>query len=178
MTALDELTLKKLREVFPEYSRVKLVDMDDPNAPPNGIHGTVIDVDDMGTIHVSWDNGSSLGVVWGVDKAAPLNNLDKLADEILLAMLEKQKRLNAIYEVESFFEKFYAEHRGNVDDERMQDLKNSIEHREIFLRGKISGMNFSLLCLTNESYGVYCDRVTDFDEKCFERWKKEIEKCL
>ena len=29
--------------------------------------GTVIAVDDVGTIHVAWDCGSSLGVVYGED---------------------------------------------------------------------------------------------------------------
>ena len=32
-----------------------------------GCRGTVRFVDDMGTIHVSWDIGSSLGVVYGED---------------------------------------------------------------------------------------------------------------
>ena len=29
--------------------------------------GTVISVDDIGTIHVSWDKGGSLGVAFGED---------------------------------------------------------------------------------------------------------------
>jgi hypothetical protein len=32
-----------------------------------GCKGTVQYVDDMGTIHVDWDCGSSLGVVYGED---------------------------------------------------------------------------------------------------------------
>jgi len=32
-----------------------------------GTQGTVIDVDDIGTIHVLWDSGSTLGVVYGED---------------------------------------------------------------------------------------------------------------
>ena len=32
-----------------------------------GARGTVKCVDDMGTIHVRWDCGSSLGVVYGED---------------------------------------------------------------------------------------------------------------
>ncbi len=59
--------LLHLREQFPEGQRVKLLQMDDPQAPPEGTEGTVIWVDDMATIHVSWDNGSSLGVVYGQD---------------------------------------------------------------------------------------------------------------
>ena len=36
-------------------------------APPAGTKGTVIGVDDTGSIMVSWDNGSGLNVIYGVD---------------------------------------------------------------------------------------------------------------
>ena len=31
---------------------------------PAGTTGTVALVDDMGTLHVNWDNGSTLGLCW------------------------------------------------------------------------------------------------------------------
>ena len=48
--------------------RVKLVFMDDIQAPEIGTKGTVKTIDDLGTIHVSWDNGSNLGLCPGVDR--------------------------------------------------------------------------------------------------------------
>lgn len=48
-------------------TRVKLDSMDDTQAPPKGTMGSIIYVDDIGTIHVAWDNGSSLGLVPDVD---------------------------------------------------------------------------------------------------------------
>ena len=39
-----------------------------------GCRGTVRFVDDMGTIHVSWDIGSSLGVVYGEDACKLISN--------------------------------------------------------------------------------------------------------
>ena len=59
--------LKYLKETYKRGTRVQLEMMDDPQAPPKGTKGTVIFVDDIGTIHVNWDNGSSLGVVYGQD---------------------------------------------------------------------------------------------------------------
>ncbi len=58
-----------LRERYPVGLRVELVEMDDPYNRKliPGSKGTVMGVDDMGTIHVRWDCGSSLGVVYGVD---------------------------------------------------------------------------------------------------------------
>ena len=61
--------LPRIREQYHEGTRVELTKM---NAPYRtdlvpGCRGTVRFVGDMGTIHVSWDIGSSLGVVYGED---------------------------------------------------------------------------------------------------------------
>ena len=65
--------IKRLRESFPAGCRVELLRMDDDQAPPVGTLGTVVAVDDIGTIHVAWDNGSSLGVVLDVDDCRKVN---------------------------------------------------------------------------------------------------------
>ena len=59
--------LEKLREEYPPGTRVELIRMEDIQAPPTGTQGTVTGVDDIGSIMVSWDNGSSLSVVYGED---------------------------------------------------------------------------------------------------------------
>lgn len=59
---------EKSRELYPAGTRVELVEMDDPQAPPKGTKGTIWTVDDIGTIHVKWDNGSCLSLILGVDK--------------------------------------------------------------------------------------------------------------
>lgn len=59
--------VQTLRKQYPEGTRVKLVKMDDPQAPPMGTQGTVIGVDDIGSIMVRWNNGSSLNVIYGED---------------------------------------------------------------------------------------------------------------
>ena len=58
----------KIKAEYPTGTRVELVSMDDMQAPPIGTKGTVNTVDDTGTIHVSWDSGSSLGIVYGEDE--------------------------------------------------------------------------------------------------------------
>lgn len=68
---ISDAELKSLREAFPKGARVELVRMDDPYSKlVPGEKGTVKAVDDIGTIHVAWDCGSSLGVVYGVDVCA------------------------------------------------------------------------------------------------------------
>ena len=63
-----------LKEQFPEGTRVELVQMDDPQAPPIGTKGTVRGVDDMGSIMVRWDTGSGLNVVYGEDICRKIND--------------------------------------------------------------------------------------------------------
>ena len=52
--------------------------MNDPYRPDlkEGTLGTVVHVDDAGTIHVSWDCGSSLGVVLGEDSCTRIDEED------------------------------------------------------------------------------------------------------
>jgi len=57
----------RLRERYKEGMRVRLRYMGDEQAPPIGTLGTVVGVDDIGSIMVHWDNGSSLSVVYGED---------------------------------------------------------------------------------------------------------------
>lgn len=68
MRVISKEALKALRERFPKGTRVELVKMDDPQAPPIGTKGTVRGVDDIGSIMVDWDNGGSLHVAWGEDE--------------------------------------------------------------------------------------------------------------
>jgi hypothetical protein len=60
--------VEMVRRQYPAGSRVELVQMDDPQAPPIGTRGTVLGVDDIGSIMVSWDNGSGLSVAYGEDR--------------------------------------------------------------------------------------------------------------
>lgn len=59
--------VKQIRNEFPKGTRVELVSMDDRQAPPPGTKGTVIGVDDTGSLLMRWDNGSGLNVVYGED---------------------------------------------------------------------------------------------------------------
>lgn len=60
-------TVERIRKQYPVGCRVELLRMDDAQAPPIGTKGTVRYVDDIGSLGVAWDNGSSLQVVYGED---------------------------------------------------------------------------------------------------------------
>ena len=61
-------TVERLRSQYPAGTRIELLSMVDPQAPPEGTRGTVLAVDDIGSLIVAWDNGSSLNVAYGVDQ--------------------------------------------------------------------------------------------------------------
>lgn len=71
MRVISKEALQAVRTRYPAGTRVVLDRMEDIQAPPMGTLGTVLFVDDIGTIHVTWDTGSSLGVAYGEDAVHP-----------------------------------------------------------------------------------------------------------
>ena len=69
MSMIKPWQMEQLRKEYPIGTRVELIHMDDPYNKKlvPGCKGTVRWVDDWGTIHVNWDCGSGLGVVYGED---------------------------------------------------------------------------------------------------------------
>lgn len=60
-------TVERIRREYPTGARVELVRMEDVQAPPVGTKGTVLGVDDTGSLLMRWDTGSGLNVVYGED---------------------------------------------------------------------------------------------------------------
>ena len=60
---MSEELVDEYKRLYPKGTRVELIYMDDEQAVPSGTKGTVEFVDDMGTIHMKWDNGRTLGLV-------------------------------------------------------------------------------------------------------------------
>ena len=90
--------IKRIKETYLPGMRIRLIKMDDFQAPPVGTEGTIRGVDDIGSVMVGWDNGSSLNVVLGEDEiefvGRPITNIytaySKEAD-ITFIMEDKDK---------------------------------------------------------------------------------------
>ena len=65
---MDKNKINELKQRYPKGTRVVLIHMDDEQAPPIGTKGTVMGVDGIGSLLARWDNGSSLNVLYGIDK--------------------------------------------------------------------------------------------------------------
>lgn len=62
----DKKTIERIRADFPIGSRVMMIYSADPLAPIDcGTEGVVSSVDDIGIIHINWDNGSRFGIILG-----------------------------------------------------------------------------------------------------------------
>ncbi len=64
--------VEQVRREYPPGTIVRLVWMDDPQAPPPGTTGKVIGVDDTASLLVEWQTGSSLNVLYGIDQVKKL----------------------------------------------------------------------------------------------------------
>ncbi len=60
-------SIERLRKQYPAGTQVVLQRMKGESRMPAGLVGTVNYVDDVGSIHVSWSNGSSLALIPGED---------------------------------------------------------------------------------------------------------------
>lgn len=59
--------MQMFRKQYPKGTRLELVSMDDPQAPPVGTRGTVVCVDDAFQLVMHWDNGQTLSLIPGID---------------------------------------------------------------------------------------------------------------
>ena len=68
MFGVTQQELEQLRQQYPKGTRLKLISMEDPQGVPEGTVGEVELIDDIGQIHMKWENGSGLALIPEVDK--------------------------------------------------------------------------------------------------------------
>ena len=118
MVSTNKNIINKIKKDYPVGTRITLVKMDDIQAPPIGTIGTVKDVDDTGSLLVSWDNGSSLNVIYNVDK---------------VEKVEENKMMNYKEFVEKVVENIINYMPSNYEDEEVElytSNKNNNTYRE------------------------------------------------
>ena len=64
---MTDKMIDRLRAQYPKGTGIVLHNMEGEDRMPCGLKGTVEWVDDAGQIHVQWENGSSLALVFGMD---------------------------------------------------------------------------------------------------------------
>ncbi|MFI3255512.1 MAG: DUF4314 domain-containing protein [Eubacteriales bacterium] len=62
---------------YPKGTRIRLNSMSDPYSPVEaGTEGTVKSVDSLGTLHINWDNGRTLGLILSEDSFSVISKPD------------------------------------------------------------------------------------------------------
>lgn len=56
-----------IKILYPPGTRIQLIKMNDPYGVPPGTYGSVDFIDDDGQIHINWDSGSKLALIYNVD---------------------------------------------------------------------------------------------------------------
>lgn len=77
----NENKVEMLRQRYPEGTRICLDHMEDLCPVESGTKGTVIGVDDIGSIMVKWDNGRTLNLLPDEDKFHVVNQEQIQTDE-------------------------------------------------------------------------------------------------
>lgn len=68
---------KKLNRLYSKGTRIKLIAMKDDCPVPSGTRGTVDFIDIEGQIHMKWDNGSSLALIYGYYEFEKIKNKER-----------------------------------------------------------------------------------------------------
>lgn len=73
----DRRKVEMIKKKYPVGTRIKLNYMQDDYAVPSGMTGTVDYVDDEGQIGMSWYNGRTLSLIYGVDSFSIIDEKQK-----------------------------------------------------------------------------------------------------
>jgi hypothetical protein len=98
--------IKYIKEKYKVGSEIELIKMYDFQAPAPGTKGIIDHIDDIGTLHVKWENGSALGLVVGTDEFKVLEeNLDKgnknaMNEEEILKHFDKLFKTDALKHID------------------------------------------------------------------------------
>lgn len=94
---LTKKEVDKIKEKYPNGTRVQLISMIDPWGVPPGTYGTVEEVDDMGQLQMIWDNGSGLALIPDEDRFTVVEQNVQNAIDIMVVEPMKKPRKETIY---------------------------------------------------------------------------------
>jgi hypothetical protein len=117
--------MRQLDPLAKKGMRIRMIHMDDERPVDEGMEGTIRNVDDMGTIHVTWDDGRTLGVVPNVDEYELLPSEEDQIDfdvfedsaERLMKKISKKPMSSSI---DKTFKKAYTKNDLKVESDEIE----------------------------------------------------------
>ena len=118
------MNVNEIRELYPAGTQIILEEMSGESQMPYGLKGTVDFVDDIGQIHMNWENGSSLALNVEEDSFEKVEVPEKIS--VVLVEPGKYPRL---VEIEDSLEAMQSLVEGNIEEypERFYKTANGIE---------------------------------------------------
>lgn len=101
----------KIREMYPKGTMIELEEMKGEPQMPCGMKGTVRFVDDIGQIHVQWENGSSLALSIEDDT---FNKIEPQPKKLSVLLVEPNKYPKMV-EIEDTLEEMQKIVGGNIE---------------------------------------------------------------
>lgn len=134
--------VERIKKMYPKGTRIQIERMNDPYHPiERGTKCTVDHVDDAGTLHCTFDNGRSLGVVTDADIFHVIDRLNVPIAEryacLLGSAIDGNKRLHNVQEVAEFICK-----HGQYGDVRI----TTMEGKELL-----------------DTFGIYINKISDME---------------
>lgn len=176
----DKTILENLSKTYSKDTRIELIEMgEDPNPIPPNTRGSVICVDDLGQVHVRFDNGRTLAVIPGEDSFRPLTTEEILEEN--LSQEESIDKKDIISEKLNEFSKDLDTYE-NIENSKSQDKeKTFLENKDILdnendtlkLRNRLKGMTNELTDkkLLNEANDIIADLEELLEGKTDEKTK-------
>ena len=109
MNEWDRLRLQaqRYKQDYPAGTRILLLRMgNDPCPVEDNMRGTVVAVDDIGTVHCKFDNGRQLGIIPGEDSFRKLTEAELTQEKnaiLLKSFREKTAALSQVTDMESLY---------------------------------------------------------------------------
>ena len=126
------MNVEKLREMYPEGTKIILQEMQGESQMPYGLKGTVTHVDDAGQIHMRWENGSSLALNVEVDTFKKIEPKEKIS-----VVLVEPGKYPKLVEIEDTLEAMQETVDGYIEEYMPFDDEVAIVCNE---EGKVNGL--------------------------------------
>lgn len=98
---------QRYKQEYPVGTRIQLLHMgNDPRPVEDNMRGTVVAVDDIGTIHCKFDNGRQLGIVPGEDSFRALTEAELMQEKnagLLARFRGETARLSNVHDLDSLY---------------------------------------------------------------------------
>ena len=127
---MNTFEILRIKEKFKPGMKVRCIEYkDEYSSIPEGTIGLVHHVDDIGTVHIEWENGSHLGAVIGIDEIeiVPQYHIEPI--DPIKRNVQLERKQESIWT-----EPVSVEHAVILDDERYNQFKDSLLEEYDFIK--------------------------------------------